>query len=45
MAQHQQIDMTYGIEEVYDNDEIFERKSVDTPKFIEEENEPIVKTS
>jgi hypothetical protein len=37
--------MTYGIEEVYHNDEIFDRRSIDTPKFIEEDNEPIVKIS
>ncbi len=42
MAQHQEIDMTYGIEEVYDNDEIFDRRSVDTPKFIEDVKEPLV---
>lgn len=43
MAQHQQIDMTYGIEEVYDNDEIFDRRSIDTPKFTEQAHHPVVK--
>jgi hypothetical protein len=41
IAQINQIDMIYGVEYVDENDEIFDRRSFDTPKFIEEQEEDI----